>query len=130
MKSFGYSIERRCYTFINWASNEKYQMRMKVQGHSTTSRAKKAHRILMHRTNKFPSSSWLDVDHWKIGRKISDLRDKKVSIGCMIPRENINKPGAATQAEAAVGAELKTNLCIACFTKETLTIEQGIVPSS
>jgi hypothetical protein len=102
----------------------------KVQGHSSTARAKKAHRVLMHHRNKFTASTQMDAEHLIIGRKILDLHGKKARIERMILGEIITKPEVATQVEAMVRAELKTDLSIACSTKETLTIGQGIVPSS
>jgi hypothetical protein len=93
MKSFESSAERRFYTSVNWASKEKQQMRMKVQDHSSTARAKRAHQVLMHRLNKFIASTRMDVDHRKIRRKISDLYSKKERIGRMILGEIITKLG-------------------------------------
>jgi hypothetical protein len=72
----------------------------------------------------------MDVDHWKTGRNILDLRGQKVRIEQMIPTETITTPEAAIQVEAMAGAKTKTDLCIACFTTETEIIGQGIVPSS
>jgi hypothetical protein len=51
-----------CYTFVNWARKEKPQTKMKVQGHSSTARAKKAHRVLTHHTNKLTASTHMDAD--------------------------------------------------------------------
>jgi hypothetical protein len=48
----------------------------------------------------------------------------------MILEKIATKPEVATQIEAAVGAEVKTSLSIACSTKETLIIRQETVPSS
>jgi hypothetical protein len=69
MKSSKSLAEQRCYTFVNWARKEKPQTKMKVQGHSSTARAKKAHRVLTHRTNKLTASTHMDADQRKIGRK-------------------------------------------------------------
>jgi hypothetical protein len=74
MKTFGSSVERKCYTFISLATKEKLQMRMKAQGHSRTTKQERAHRVLMPRTSKSATSTKMDVDHRKIGRKILDLR--------------------------------------------------------
>jgi hypothetical protein len=62
--------------------------------------------------------------------KNSDLRGQKATTECTISGEIITNPGAATQAVAATGAEAKIDISIACFTKETLIIAQGTVPSS
>jgi hypothetical protein len=66
----------------------------------------------------------------KLGEKNSNLHNKKAIIEHMTLGEIITKPKEATQIKAVVGAELKTDLSIACSTKETLTTRQGIVPSS
>jgi hypothetical protein len=103
---------------------------MKVQGHSSTARAKKGTMSLMHRTRKFTTLTQMDVAHRKIGRKILDLHSKKMRIWHMILGDIIIKPGVDTQAEAIVGAELKTYLFIARSTKKILTIRQGTIQSS
>jgi hypothetical protein len=109
---------------------KKAQTRTKFQGHSSTARAKKAHQVLSHLTDKFTASTRMDVDHRKIGRKISNLRGQKARIGRMILEKIATKLEAGTQIEAVVGAEFKTNLFTVCSTKETLTIGQATVPSS
>jgi hypothetical protein len=105
-------------------------MRMKIQGYSSTARAKKAHLVLTHLIDKFTVLTRMGVDHRKIGRKISDLSSRKLRVGHMILEKIATKPEVATQIEAAVGAEVKTSLSIACSTKETLIIRQETVPSS
>jgi hypothetical protein len=72
---------------------------------------------LTHHTNKFTTSPQMDADHRKIGRKISDFCSKKARIEHMNLGEIITKLEGATQVEAALGAELKTDLSIACFMK-------------
>jgi hypothetical protein len=49
---------------------------------------------------------------------------------CTTPEEITSKPEAATPVEDEVGVEVKKGLSIACFTRKTLTIRQGIVPFS
>jgi hypothetical protein len=85
---------------------------------------------LMQHTSKFIALTQTDVDLWRIGRKISDLRGRKARTECMTLGEIISKPDVATPTETRVGAEVKKNLFIACSMKETPTIGQGIVPFS
>jgi hypothetical protein len=72
----------------------------------------------------------MDVDHWRIEIKISDLHSQKAIIGHMIIEKIATKPEAAIRTEATVGADFKTSLSTACSMKETLTIGQEIFPSS
>jgi hypothetical protein len=85
----------------------------------------------------------MGADHRRIGRKILDLHDQKVRAGHMIieettPKptghmiieETTPKPEAVTQVEAEAEADFSIDLFIACFTRETLIIGQGIVPFS
>jgi hypothetical protein len=103
---------------------------MKVQGHSSIASAKKAIRALTHLTNKFTISIWMGVDHRKIGRKFSDLRDQKSRTWHMILAKIASKPEVINQVEAEAGADFRTDLFIACSMRETLIIKQGIVPFS
>jgi hypothetical protein len=105
-------------------------MRMKVQVHSSIEKSERAHQVLMPPTNKSIASTQMDVDHQKIGRKISDLHGQKATTECMITREIITNLGVSTQAEAEAKAKAKTNLSIASSTKEILTIGQGTILSS
>jgi hypothetical protein len=84
----------------------------------------------MHLTDKFTISIQMGADHWKIGRKISDLSDQKVRAGHMILEKITSKPEVVTQVESEAGADFKTDLSIVCSTRETLIIRQGIVPFS
>jgi hypothetical protein len=72
----------------------------------------------------------MGADHQKIGRKILDLHGQNVRIGHMILKKIATKPEVVTQDEAEVGAKFRTDLFIACSTRETLIIGQGTVPSS
>jgi hypothetical protein len=72
----------------------------------------------------------MGADHRRIGRKILDLHDQKVRAGHMIIEETTPKPEAVTQFEAEAKADFRIDLFIACFTRETLIIGQGIVPFS
>jgi hypothetical protein len=100
---------------------------MKVQGHSSTARAKKAIQALTHLTDKFIVSIQMGADHQKIRRKISDLRDQKVRIGHMILEKIASKSEVVTQVEAEAWADFRTDLFIACSMRETLIIGQGTV---
>jgi hypothetical protein len=66
-----------------------------------------------------PSENW---------EKNLDLRDQKMGAGHMILEETTPKPEAVTQVEAKAGTDFKTDLSIACSTRETPIIRQGIVP--
>jgi phage pi2 protein 07 len=129
MKSSGNSAKRKYCTSISWASRENPQVRTKVQCHSSTVRAKKAHQVLTHLTDKFTVSTRMDADHQKIGREISDLRDQKARTRDMTLEKIITKPEVVTQFEVEAGAKFRTYLFIACFMREILIIGQGIVPS-
>jgi hypothetical protein len=61
------------------------------------------------------------VDHQKIGRKISDLRGLKAKAELIYPKE-ITTQEAVIQIKAEVEGETKTDLCIACFMRQTHTI--------
>jgi hypothetical protein len=122
--------ERRYCTFVSWANRENLQLRMKVQGHSSTARAKKAIQALTHLTDKFIVSIRMGADHQKIGRKISDFRDQKVRTGHMILEKIASKLEVVTQVEAEAEANFRTYLFIACSMRETFVIGQGIVPFS
>jgi hypothetical protein len=82
----------------------------------------------MHLTDKFILLIQMGADHRKIGRKILDLHDQKMRAGHMILEETTPKPEAVTQVEAKAGTDFKTDLFIACSTRETPIIRQGIVP--
>jgi hypothetical protein len=82
----------------------------------------------MQHTSKFIASTQTDVNLQRIGRKISDLCGRKVRTECMTLGEINRKPEVATPTEVEAGTEVKKNLFIACSTKETLTIRQGIAP--
>jgi hypothetical protein len=103
---------------------------MKVQGNSSTARAKKAHQVLTHLIDKFTISTRMGADHLKIGRKILDLHSQKVRTGHMILEKITTKPEVVTQVDAEAWAKFRTNLYIACSMRETLIITQGTVPSS
>jgi hypothetical protein len=45
-------------------------MRMKVQDHSNTVRAKKVQQVLTLPANKFIASTLMEVDHQRIGKKL------------------------------------------------------------
>jgi hypothetical protein len=70
MTSSGSSIERRGYTSASWVRKEESQMRMKAQGQPSTTKAEKAHQVLIPCTSKSIALIQMDVDHQKIGRKI------------------------------------------------------------
>jgi hypothetical protein len=103
---------------------------MKVQSHSSIARAKRIHQVLTHLTDKSTISTRMGADHRKIRRKNSGLCSRKLRIGHMSLERIATKPKAATQIEAATGAEFKTSPSIACSMKETLTTGQEIAPSS
>jgi hypothetical protein len=56
-KSFERSTKQKYYTSVNWPSKEKQQMRMKVQGHSSTVKVKMAHQISTQHTSKSIAST-------------------------------------------------------------------------
>jgi hypothetical protein len=85
---------------------------------------------LIHLTDKFTVSTWMDADHQKIGREISDLHGHKARIGHMTLEKSITKPEVVTHCEAEAGADFRTYLFIACSTRETIIIRQGNVPFS
>jgi hypothetical protein len=62
-------VDRRCYTFASWVSKEKPYMRMKVQDPPSTTRAERAHLILILHTSKSIALIRMDVGLQKIGRK-------------------------------------------------------------
>jgi hypothetical protein len=66
----------------------------------------------------------------EIWEKILDIHVRKAITECTTPEEITNKPEAVTPAEAKVGVKVKKGLSIACSTRKTLTIGQGIVPFS
>jgi hypothetical protein len=78
MKNSGNLVEWWYGTSVSWASRENPQARTKVQGHSSTARAKKSIQALTYLTDKLTISTQTGADNQKIGRKISDLCDKKV----------------------------------------------------
>jgi hypothetical protein len=47
----------------------------------------------------------------------------------MTQEKIISKKEVATPTGVEVGAKIKKNLCIVCFMREILTIEQGIILS-
>jgi hypothetical protein len=81
----------------------------------------------MHHTSKSIALTQTDTNLCKIGTKISGLSGKKARAEHMTPGEIISKPEAATQAEAKAWAEIKKDLFIACSTRKTPIIRQGIV---
>jgi hypothetical protein len=118
--------EQRYCTFVNWASKEKHQMRMKVQDHLSTSKVKRVHQLLMQHKSKFIASTQTDAGIWRIGRKISDLRTRKAITECTTLEKITSKPEVATPAEAEAGVKVKKCLSIACSTRKTLTIGHGM----
>jgi hypothetical protein len=105
-------------------------MRTKVQDHSSTTKVKNVHQLLMQHTSNFIASTQIDAGLRRIGRKISDLRTRKAITERTTPKEITSKPLAATPAEAEAGVEVKKGLSIACSTRKTLTIGKGMVPFS
>jgi hypothetical protein len=103
---------------------------MKVQGHSSIARAKNVIQALTHLIDKFIVSTQMGMDHQKIGRKISDLRDQKVRIVHMILEKIASKLEVVTQVEDKAGANFRIDLFIACSTRGTLIIGQGTIPFS
>jgi hypothetical protein len=122
--------DQRCHTFISWISKGKQQMRMKVQDHSSTSRAKKAQQVLTWPTNKSTSLTLMEADLWRIGKKTLDLHGRKVRAKCRTQEKIISKTKVATPTGAEAGAEVKKSLCIVCFMRMIRTIGQGIALSS
>jgi hypothetical protein len=76
------------------------------------------------------TSIQVDADHRKTGRKISDLRARKMRTEHTTLKETTTTLEADIQPEAEAGAETKIDLHIAYFMRERQTIGQGIVPSS
>jgi hypothetical protein len=130
MKSSKSSAEQKYCTFVNWASKEKQQMRMKVQHHSSIAKVKRVHQLLTQYTSKFIASTLTDASLRRIGRKILDPHARKMTTKGTTPEEITSKPEAATPVEAETGVEVKKDLSIACSTRKTLTIGQGIAPFS
>jgi hypothetical protein len=116
------SAEQRYYISVSWASGENPQTRMKAQGHSSTTKGKKAQQVSTCLTNKFTTSTWMGAGHQKIGRKTLGLRSQKARAGHVIQEGIVAKLEVATQIEAMAGVEHKTCLSIACSMKETPTI--------
>jgi hypothetical protein len=130
MKNSRNLAERRYCTSANLASRENLQARIKVQGHSSIARAKKAIQALTHPTNKFTVSTRMGADHQKIRRKISDLHDQKVRIGHTILEKIASKLEVVTQVKAEAGGDFRIGVFITCSTRETPIIRQEIVPFS
>jgi hypothetical protein len=61
--------------FHNLGQQKKLQMRTKAQGQPGTTKVERAHRVLTPRTSKSTTSTQMNVEYQKIGRKISELRD-------------------------------------------------------
>jgi hypothetical protein len=72
----------------------------------------------------------MDVGHQKIGRKFSNLHSSKARAERTTPEEITTFQEVVIRIEAEAGTETKTDLCIACSTRETHTIGQGTIPSS
>jgi hypothetical protein len=87
-------------------------MRTKAQDPISIVKSVRTHQISIPHTSKSIALIRTDVGHWKIMRK--EITTQEVDI----------------QIEAEVGGETKTDLCIACFTREIQTIVQEIIPSS
>jgi hypothetical protein len=104
-------------------------MRMKAQDPISIVKSVRTHQISIPHTSKSIASIQTDVGHWKIGRKFSDLHSSKAKAELILPKE-ITTQEADIQIEAEVGGETKTDLCIACFTREIQTIVQETIPSS
>jgi hypothetical protein len=64
----------------------------------------------------------MDVGHQKIGRKMSDLRSQKARAEQTTPEGITTNQEAVIQVGAKAGAEIRTDLCIACFMREIQTI--------
>jgi hypothetical protein len=94
-------------------------MRTKVQDLPSTEKAERAHQILTLHTNKSIALIQMDVDHRKIGRKISDLRGSKARAERTTPEEITTIQEVVIQIEAEAETETKIDLCIACSTKKT-----------
>jgi hypothetical protein len=122
MMSSANSAERRYYISISWASRENLQTRMKAQGHSSTTKVKKAQQVSTCLTNKITPSTRTGEGHQKIGRKTLGHRGQKAREGHMIQDEIVSKLEVATQIEVMAGVEHKTCPTTACSTKETPTI--------
>jgi hypothetical protein len=97
-------------------------MRMKVQDHSSTAKVKRVHQLSMQHTSKFIASTQTDADLQRIGRKISDLRARKVITEYTTLEEITSKPEVATPTKIEAGVEVKKGLSIACSTRKTSTI--------
>jgi hypothetical protein len=97
-------------------------MRTKAQGHSSTTKAKKAQQVLTCLIDKFTASTRAGVGHQKIQRKTLGPRGQKVRAGHMIQEEIIAKLEAAAQVKAMAGVECKTCPSTTCSAKETPTI--------
>jgi hypothetical protein len=80
----------------------------------------------MQHTSKFIALTQMDAGLQRIERKISDLHTRKAITECTTPKEITSKPEAATPVEAEAGVKVKKCLSIACSTRKTLTIGQGI----
>jgi hypothetical protein len=104
-------------------------MRMKAQDPISIVKSVRTHQISIPHTSKSIALIRTDVGHWKIGRKFLDLRSSKAKAELILPKE-ITTQEADIQIEAEVGGETKTDLCIACFTREIQTIVQETIPSS
>jgi hypothetical protein len=63
MMSTANSAELRYYIFASWVSRENPQMRTKAQGHSSTSKAKKAQQVSTCLIDKFTASTWMGAGH-------------------------------------------------------------------
>jgi hypothetical protein len=119
MKSSESSVEQRYSTFINWASKEKQQMRMKVQDHSSIAKVKRVHQLLMQHTSKFIASTQTDAGLQRIGRNILVIRARKAITECTTPEEITSKPEVATPTEAEAGVKVKKGLYCMFHEKDT-----------
>jgi hypothetical protein len=105
-------------------------MRTKVQDHSSIAMTKKVQQVSTRPANKFTILTLMEADLRRIGKKSSDLRDRKAGAECMTQEKIMSKTEVATPTGAEAGAEIMKTFCIICFMREILTIGQGIVLSS
>jgi hypothetical protein len=115
------SSDQRCYTSTSLINREKFPRRTKPQDPHNIAKAERAQWVSTPHTNRSTTSIQMDADLQKTGRKIMGPRNWKAGAGPLIPKEITTIPEVATRAGSEAEARFKTDLSIACTTRETHT---------
>jgi hypothetical protein len=97
-------------------------MRTKVQDHSSTARAKKVQQVSTRPANKSITSTLMEADLRRVGKKTPNLHGRKARAKCMPQEKIISKTEVATPTRAEAGAKIKKSLHIVCFMRKIWTI--------